>query len=84
MGASSPAAAGARRSQVGQVGSAASAPPVAEGGRGQNLHAVAPMQHLNVQRDYWLAQSPQAGLLCVFQQRLAGDEIGWFLHGHYG
>jgi protein ImuB len=39
---------------------------------------------LNVQRDYWLAQSPQAGLLAVFQQRLAGDETGWFLHGHFG
>ncbi|ARU06875.1 hypothetical protein CCO03_14335 [Comamonas serinivorans] len=38
---------------------------------------------LNVQRDYWLALSPRAGLLSVFQQRLAGDEIGWFLHGHY-
>lgn len=39
---------------------------------------------LNVQRDYWLAQSPQAGLLAVFQQRLAGDGTGWFLHGHFG
>ena len=39
--------------------------------------------HAHVQRDYWLAQSPQAGLLCVFQQRLGGDEVGWFLHGHY-
>ncbi|WP_338126790.1 hypothetical protein [Delftia lacustris] len=38
----------------------------------------------NVQRDYWLALSPCAGVLCVFQARLAGDETAWFLHGHYG
>ena len=40
-------------------------------------------QTRNVQRDYWLARSPQAGLLGVFQQRLAGDETAWFLHGLY-
>jgi len=38
----------------------------------------------NVQRDYWLGLSPCAGVLCVFQARLAGDETAWFLHGHYG
>ena len=38
----------------------------------------------NVQRDYWLALSPTAGVLWVFQARLAGDETAWFLHGHYG
>ncbi|MET1116402.1 MAG: DNA polymerase Y family protein [Comamonas sp.] len=38
----------------------------------------------NVQRDYWLAHSEHAGLLWVFQARLAGDETAWFLHGHYG
>lgn len=37
----------------------------------------------NVQRDYWLARSEHAGLLWVFQARLAGDETAWFLHGHY-
>jgi protein ImuB len=51
------------------------------GGPGEGDGAV---RGLNVQRDYWLAQSPQAGLLAVFQQRLAGDETGWFLHGHFG
>ncbi|MCT9812661.1 DNA polymerase Y family protein [Acidovorax sp. Be4] len=39
---------------------------------------------LNVQRDYWLARSEHAGLLWVFQTRLAGEETAWFLHGHYG
>lgn len=36
-----------------------------------------------VQRDYFVALSRHAGLLLVFQRRLAGDETGWFLHGHY-
>lgn len=34
-----------------------------------------------VQRDYVLAQSAQAGLLWIYQQRLSKDESGWFLHG---
>src|SRR3990167_70331 len=38
---------------------------------------------LNVQRDYWLARSPHAGVLWVFQQRLARDQTAWFLHGHF-
>lgn len=38
---------------------------------------------LNVQRDYWLAMSPHAGVLWVFQQRLARDQTAWFLHGHF-
>ena len=38
----------------------------------------------NVQRDYWIALSPTAGVLWVFQARLAGDETAWFLHGHFG
>lgn len=39
---------------------------------------------LNVQRDYYLALSPHAGLLWVFQARLAADKTAWFLHGHFG
>ncbi|MDQ7743295.1 Y-family DNA polymerase [Hydrogenophaga pseudoflava] len=38
---------------------------------GQARHAV---------RDYWVARSPLAGVLWVFQTRLA-DEPAWFLHG---
>lgn len=38
---------------------------------------------LNVQRDYWLARSPHAGVLWVFQQRLARDQTAWFLQGHF-
>ena len=35
----------------------------------------------NVTRDYWVALSEHAGVLWVFQTRLANDESAWFLHG---
>lgn len=35
----------------------------------------------NVLRDYWVALSEHAGVLWVFQTRLASDETAWFLHG---
>ena len=35
----------------------------------------------NVARDYWVALSEHAGLLWVFQTRLANDETAWFVHG---
>ena len=38
---------------------------------GHTRHAV---------RDYWVARSPLAGVLWVFQTRLA-DEPAWYLHG---
>ncbi len=38
---------------------------------------------LNVQRDYYLAVSPHAGVLWIFQARLAGEQTAWFLHGHF-
>lgn len=34
-----------------------------------------------VQRDYWVALSEHAGVLWVFQERLASDETAWYLHG---
>ena len=37
----------------------------------------------HVERDYWVALSEHAGVLWVFQQRLAGDETAWYLHGHF-
>jgi len=37
---------------------------------------------LNVARDYWVALSPHAGALWIFQQRLPKDETAsWYLHG---
>ena len=35
----------------------------------------------HVQRDYWVALSEHAGVLWVFQERLAEDETAWYLHG---
>jgi protein ImuB len=35
----------------------------------------------NVQRDYWVALSEHAGVLWVYQERLAGEESAWYLHG---
>ncbi|MFP5405352.1 MAG: Y-family DNA polymerase [Gammaproteobacteria bacterium] len=35
----------------------------------------------NIQRDYWVAASEHAGVLWVYQERLAGDETAWYLHG---
>lgn len=32
-------------------------------------------------RDYWVANSPHAGLLWVFHTRLSPDNSAWFLHG---
>ncbi|MGA8009109.1 MAG: DNA polymerase Y family protein [Thiomonas sp.] len=36
---------------------------------------------LHVARDYWVALSAHAGVLWLFQTRLAQDETAWFLHG---
>ena len=35
----------------------------------------------HVARDYWVALSEHAGILWVFQTRLANDETQWFVHG---
>lgn len=40
-------------------------------------------RHLNVQRDYWVALSEHAGVLWIFQERLANDETAWYLHGSF-
>ena len=37
----------------------------------------------HVARDYWVALSEHAGVLWVFQTRLADDEAAWFLHGTF-
>jgi len=37
----------------------------------------------HVQRDYWVALSENAGVLWVFNERLAGDETAWYLHGMF-
>lgn len=37
----------------------------------------------HVSRDYWVALSEHAGVLWVFQTRLAENEAAWFLHGMF-
>jgi len=37
----------------------------------------------HVERDYWVALGEHAGLLWIFQERLAGDDTAWFLHGSF-
>lgn len=59
-------------------------PDRVEGGWWHRTQEEGSERTCNVQRDYWLARSEHAGLLWVFQARLAGDETAWFLHGHYG
>ena len=44
--------------------------------------SASPGSH-HVMRDYWVALSEHAGVLWVFQQRLAGDAIAWYLHGWF-
>jgi protein ImuB len=37
----------------------------------------------HVARDYWVAVSEHAGVLWIFQMRLAREETAWFLHGTF-
>ena len=37
----------------------------------------------HVSRDYWVALSEHAGVLWIYQTRLAEDETAWFLHGMF-
>jgi protein ImuB len=53
-----------------------------EGGWWHRLGAADGAQAIqNVQRDYWVALSAHAGILWIFQERLAHDHIHWYLHG---
>ncbi|WP_276809802.1 Y-family DNA polymerase [Castellaniella defragrans] len=37
----------------------------------------------HVERDYWVALSRRAGVLWIYQTRLAGDAAAWYLHGMF-
>jgi len=58
-----------------------SGPHRVEGGWWHRLTTAAGTTAQNVLRDYWVASSEHAGLLWVFQTRLAKDQTAWFLHG---
>jgi len=52
-----------------------------EGGWWHRLGEDEDAQTANVQRDYWVALSEHAGVLWIFQERLASDQTAWYLHG---
>lgn len=54
-----------------------------EGGWWHRIGTAGEEATRTVVRDYWVAQSPHAGVLWVFQERLAGAEAGWYLHGSF-
>lgn len=54
-----------------------------EGGWWDRAVVAGQAESRNVARDYWVALSEHAGLLWVFQTRLANDEAAWFLHGTF-
>ena len=58
-------------------------PERVEGGWWHRVAASEGAATLNVQRDYWVALSAYAGVLWVFQERLAHEDLGWYLHGHF-
>ncbi len=58
-----------------------SGPHRVEGGWWHLIASEAGKAAQNVVRDYWVASSEHAGVLWVFQARLAKDQSAWFLHG---
>ena len=54
-----------------------------EGGWWDRVTEAGAQTTRNVARDYWVALSEHAGVLWVFQTRLADDETAWFLHGTF-
>lgn len=52
-----------------------------EGGWWHRVGEGAEVRTTHVARDYWVAVSEHAGVLWVFQARLADDQTAWFLHG---
>lgn len=54
-----------------------------EGGWWHRVEDAAGVATRQVARDYWVALSEHAGVLWVFQTRVAGDAAAWFLHGMF-
>ena len=54
-----------------------------EGGWWHRAGEGADQHTLNVQRDYWVAFSEHAGVLWIYQERLAKDETAWYLQGTF-
>lgn len=56
-------------------------PDRVEGGWWDRLPGTAATR--NVVRDYWIAQSDNAGVLSIFSTREDDGQTAWFLHGHF-
>ncbi|MBL0726159.1 DNA polymerase Y family protein [Piscinibacter sp. HJYY11] len=54
-----------------------------EGGWWHRVSAEEGATALNVQRDYWVANSAYAGTLWIYQERLADDQTAWYLQGRF-
>jgi protein ImuB len=52
-----------------------------EGGWWHRVDSPDGPAHRHVQRDYWVALSEHAGVLWIYQERLADDDTAWYLHG---
>ncbi|MCM5680056.1 DNA polymerase Y family protein [Schlegelella sp. S2-27] len=52
-----------------------------EGGWWHRIDTADGADTAHVQRDYFVALSEHAGVLWVFQERLANDHTAWYLHG---
>lgn len=54
-----------------------------EGGWWHRVGDGAAQDTLHVARDYWVALSEHAGVLWIFQERLADDKMAWYLQGSF-
>ena len=61
-----------------------SGPHRIEGGWWHRLQQADGSQHTaTAVRDYWVAHSEQAGVLWLYQTRLAQEGTAWYLHGFF-
>ena len=54
-----------------------------EGGWWHRIGVGEAQETRHVARDYWVALSEHAGVLWIFQERLADDATAWYLHGSF-
>lgn len=60
-----------------------SGPHRVEGGWWHRVVEAGEQTTRHVQRDYWVALSEHAGVLWIYQERLADDQTAWYLHGSF-
>lgn len=60
-----------------------SGPHRVEGGWWHRVEDEAGQSNRHVARDYWVALSRHAGVLWIYQERLAEERTAWYLHGAF-